>query len=73
MKKKIMYLLFVALIAANVFYSTTPTTGKKSVLKLEMLQARADEPGEVDPKDEFPPRRLLPIKWSLSAIIEYFL
>lgn len=72
MKKKTVYLIVVALIVANVFFSTTPTRSKESDLTLVLLEARADGPGETDPpEEEFPPLRPSPTDWSLSAIIDY--
>lgn len=67
-------LLFAGLIIANVFLFTTPTRGKKSDLTLAQLEARADDPGEINPPppgDDFPPTRIQANKWSLSAIIEF--
>ena len=61
MKKKMMYLfIVVALIAANLLFTTIPTPGKKSDLTLVLLEARADDPPEADPPGgTYPPTRKL--------------
>ena len=70
MKKKTVWFFVVVLIVANIFFSATLTPAKKSNLKLQQLEARADEPGEIDPPgDEWPPTRRITNKSSLSAII----
>jgi hypothetical protein len=54
MKKKLIWLFIVALIASNVYFFTKSTPEKKADFKLVLTQARAD--GEIDPPgDEFPP------------------
>jgi len=76
MKKKTITIIVVFLILANVFFSTSPVSNNQSRLTLVLLEARADEggSGETDPPDpgeEYPPSRMFPKDWSISAIIDY--
>jgi len=63
MNKKITLLVVSVLMLANLFLFTTPVPNNQSRLLLVQLEAMAD--------DEFPPLRMFPTGWSLSAIIDY--
>jgi len=74
MKKKIMLLVISVVILANLFLFTTPVPNSQSKLSLVQLEAMADDGVETPPPppdDEFPPLRIFPTEWSLSAIIDY--
>ncbi|HEY3373053.1 MAG TPA: hypothetical protein VGK10_19540 [Prolixibacteraceae bacterium] len=74
MKKKSLCFVVMLLIIANVFLSPTTVTKKQSQLSLTLLEARADEPVEIDPPGgEYPPTRPFSNDWTLSAIIDYFI
>lgn len=75
MKKKVLCIVVIVLIVANVFLSTTMIPNNQSKLSLVLLEARADEPPETDPPEPgggFPPTRSFPSDWTLNAIIDYF-
>ncbi len=73
-KRKTMWIAAIAVIVANLFFSTTPALDEQSQLSLVVLAAKADnDSGESDipdPDDQIIPFRLLP-KWSMSAILDY--
>jgi hypothetical protein len=74
-KKKTMWIAVIAIIVANLFFSTTPELNKQSQLSLVVLSARADnDTGESDipdPDDGIIPFRRFPEGWSISAILDY--
>lgn len=73
-KRKAMWIVVIAIIVANVFFSTVPDPTKQSQLSLALLQAKADgtigETDIPDPEDPVIPFRQSPRGWSLSVAID---
>lgn len=74
-KGKAIWIAVIAIIVANVFFSTIPDPNKQSQLSLAVLQAKADgtigETDIPDPENPIIPFRQFPKGWSLSAVVDY--